>query len=253
MLDHENLFQKMFEQHDAIMLLIEPKTGQVIDANHRAVEFYGYAKPELTKKYVKDINILPEKEIAKQLNLALKSKENAFTFEHRLSNNEIRLVEVHSSPITIEGHKYLFSIIHDITQRKVDEDIIKRQANFLDTIMNNSPVAMWVSDAQGIVIDVNASLLKILNVPEQAVVGNYNILNDQNLVKQGVMPRVEAVFNDKETARFVIWWTGDQAGSKAFKNANSVWIDVSMVPIVDADNNLVNVICQWVNITDLNP
>ena len=246
-----DLFENIFDQHDAIMLLIEPKSGRIVDANKKALEFYGYSKLELTSKKIQEINCLSDKGVAKERNLALKEKRNFFTFEHKLSNDEIRLVEVHSSPISIEGQNYLFSIIHDITKRKIDEDTIRKQAAYLKTVMDNSPIAMWISNAQGTIIQVNTSLLKILNLPEKAVVGKYNVFQDQNLVKQKVTPQVEAVFENKVPARFIVWWEGNETGISAFEKANSVWIDVSMVPIVDSKNNLVNVLCQWVNITDL--
>ena len=45
--EKEELFRLMFMQHDAIMLLIEPKTGRIVDANNKAAEFYGYSRSEL--------------------------------------------------------------------------------------------------------------------------------------------------------------------------------------------------------------
>ncbi len=75
MLENENLFHKMFEQHDAIMLLIEPKSGRIVDANNKALAFYGYSKPELMTKTIQEINCLSDKEVAKERNLALKEKE----------------------------------------------------------------------------------------------------------------------------------------------------------------------------------
>ena len=34
----------MFESHDVVMLLIEPESGRIIDANKAACHFYGYSK-----------------------------------------------------------------------------------------------------------------------------------------------------------------------------------------------------------------
>ena len=249
--EKEELFRLMFMQHDAIMLLIEPKTGRIVDANNKAAEFYGYSRSKLISMKIQEINCLPEEEVERRRIQALKEKKNYFIFEHKLANGEVRIVEVHSSPITIGSQDILFSIIHDITAKKIAEDTIKKQNSFFNAIMDNSLIAMWVSDAQGTIIRVNSSLLKMLNLSEQVIVGKYNVLKDLNLVKQKVMPKVEAVFKDKEPARFVIWWTGDATGLSNFKSANSIWIDVSMYPVVDADNNLLNVVCQWVDITHL--
>jgi PAS domain S-box-containing protein len=44
---NEQIFQKLFEMHSAIMLLIDPKTGIIMDANRSAVVFYGYPSSKL--------------------------------------------------------------------------------------------------------------------------------------------------------------------------------------------------------------
>jgi hypothetical protein len=51
--------------------------------------------------------------------------KNYFNFRHRLSNNEIRDVDVYSSPVMAKGKNLLFSIIHDITERVKAEKFIK--------------------------------------------------------------------------------------------------------------------------------
>ena len=41
-------FQSMFATHPAIMLLIEPETGLILEANPAAIQFYGYPKSGLS-------------------------------------------------------------------------------------------------------------------------------------------------------------------------------------------------------------
>ena len=43
----EARFRDLFEQNSSVMLLIEPASGAIVDANRSAVEFYGYARDEL--------------------------------------------------------------------------------------------------------------------------------------------------------------------------------------------------------------
>ncbi|MCX6060430.1 MAG: hypothetical protein NTW69_20080 [Chloroflexi bacterium] len=43
----EQAFRLMFEKDPEIMLLIEPITGVIFDANQVAVDFYGYPKTKL--------------------------------------------------------------------------------------------------------------------------------------------------------------------------------------------------------------
>ena len=114
----EQRFHSMFERHDSIMLLIDPETGKIIDANFAAERFYGRSRKDLCKQSMDEINTLPADEIAAKMIAAVRERINFFTFPHRLASGEIRTVEVHSSPIDIGGKTVLFSIIHDITERK---------------------------------------------------------------------------------------------------------------------------------------
>ena len=108
----------MFENNGVPTLLINPETQLIEDANTAAIQFYGYTFDELKRMKISDINQLSEKEIKEEMRLAKAMKKAYFNFPHRLANGEIRQVEVHSSPITIDGAHKLYSILLDITERK---------------------------------------------------------------------------------------------------------------------------------------
>lgn len=120
--ESELRFRNFFEKNSSVMLLIEPISGQIIDANMTACKYYGYPREEILKLQIQDINILHEEKIADERKLASEEKRNYFNFPHKLSSGEIRQVEVHSTPIETNGQKLLFSIIHDITERKIAEE-----------------------------------------------------------------------------------------------------------------------------------
>ncbi len=123
--ESEERFRNMFEGHHAVMLLIEPEGGRIVDANKAAEQFYGYTMSQLRSMSIQDINVLPPDEVEAQRNLAIKEQRNYFFFPHRLANGEVRTVEVHSSPVDQNGALLLFSIIHDITERKQVEESLK--------------------------------------------------------------------------------------------------------------------------------
>jgi diguanylate cyclase (GGDEF)-like protein/PAS domain S-box-containing protein len=122
--DDESFFRQMFERHSSAMLLIDPKAGVIIKANHAAANFYGYSPDELSGMSVDRINAQPESEIAPQRELAMRSEKSHFVFDHRLASGAVRSVEVHISPISYKGRSLFFSVVHDITERKrADEQI----------------------------------------------------------------------------------------------------------------------------------
>lgn len=124
----ENLLkqtQAMFNEHDAVMLLIRPETGQIIDANPAAVTFYGYTKEELLNLRIDDINMTKKDDEKEQRFQAYDKKQKYYSFPHRLKNGERRIVDVYSCPITYNNEKVLFSIIFDVTEREEAFDEIK--------------------------------------------------------------------------------------------------------------------------------
>ena len=124
--ESEQRFRNMFRRHSAVMLLIEPESGAIVDANEAATYFYGYAREWLLKMNISELNILNPVQVADERNVALREERNYFIFPHKLSSGEIRTVEVHSTPIEDNNKPLLFSIIHDITERKrAEEELLK--------------------------------------------------------------------------------------------------------------------------------
>jgi len=123
--ESESRFKNMFSNHNTIMLLLEPETGLIIDANLAASNFYGYPITTLCSMSIDQINTLSPELTAQERLKAASEKRNYFVFSHQLANGHKRIVEVHSSPIVYERKKILFSIIHDITERQLVEDALK--------------------------------------------------------------------------------------------------------------------------------
>jgi len=147
--ESEERFRQMFNKHNAVMLLIEPETGKIIDANLSAQNFYGYPDGTLKQMTIQDINSLPEEEVREMRKQAHEENHNYFVFPHHLANGEIRTVEVHSSPIIINKEYVLFSVIHDITERKQAEGALREnQVRHAAMIANISDV-ISIIDADG--------------------------------------------------------------------------------------------------------
>ncbi len=117
----EERFRVMFEGHGAVMMLIEPETGAIIDANAAAANFYGYTSQQLRSMHIEQINQLSPGQVAAERRNAVDLDRNQFVFPHRLADSQIRWVEVHSSPVIIQDRPMLFSVIHDITARRQAE------------------------------------------------------------------------------------------------------------------------------------
>lgn len=123
-------YRAIFENHHAVMLLIDPANGDIVDANPAAAEYYGWSREQLSTMRISDIDTLSKKtKIDAAMEHARKLESTKFHFRHRLANGAVRDVEVSSGPTTMRGKQLLYSIIHDVTERDRAEAQLRRQRN----------------------------------------------------------------------------------------------------------------------------
>ena len=125
LLTKESYYDSLFENNHAVMLLIDPASGEIYDSNPAAVRFYGWTREEIREMKISEINTLTIEEIKSEMDSAIKLKRNHFHFKHRRADGSIRDVEVYSGPIVVKGKHLLYSIVYDITERLIAEDKIK--------------------------------------------------------------------------------------------------------------------------------
>lgn len=128
-------FQSVFEKHGVVMLLIDPDTGQIVDANPAAANFYGHGRDALKAMRIQQINTLSTDQVAAERVLAEREGRNYFIFRHALANDEIRTVEVYSNPFDFHGRRLLLSVIHDITPgRNLEQGMWQYQQRLEDLV-----------------------------------------------------------------------------------------------------------------------
>ncbi|MBK8724507.1 MAG: PAS domain S-box protein [Holophagaceae bacterium] len=116
--DSEARFRSLFERSLAVMLLVDPTGGAIVDANPAAEAFYGWPRASLLRMRVSDINLHPSERIAADFQAAQEQRRNHFEMRHRLEDGSVRDVEIFSAPVRMGEQELLYSIIHDITDRK---------------------------------------------------------------------------------------------------------------------------------------
>ncbi len=139
-------FTNMFRNHDAIMLLVDPRSRTILDANRSAVAYYGYEYEELVSMTISQLNCIREEDIGKYLSLALSGQKNFFLFSHTLRSGEIRTVEVHASPIQTGKGTMLFSIIRDVTADHENEERLRKTLKQLTLAQKVAKLGVWDYD-----------------------------------------------------------------------------------------------------------
>ena len=169
--ESEKRYRDLFEINDAIMLIIDPESGKIVDANESACQFYGYTREELTGLVISQINTQDPKDTRTDMTRARGSHGAVFQFRHRKKDGEVREVEVFSGPIVVKGRTLLHSIIQDVTERVRAEEVLReseaRYRNLFVNMLEGFAYCRMIYDADGapadfIYLDVNPSFDRII-------------------------------------------------------------------------------------------
>ncbi len=132
-------YSSLFKYSKTPMFIIDPHDGSIIDANEAASEFYGYDVDTLLKMNINQVNLLSEDDVRHEMKMATSENRSYFIFRHRLSDGSVRDVEVYTGPIILEGKEYLYSLIHDITERIEAE----KKLHYAGILIQNSPAVLF--------------------------------------------------------------------------------------------------------------
>lgn len=156
----EEHYDCVFKQNHLITMMIDPNNGDIIDANEVACNFYGYKDSEFKRKNISEINISSKQEVLKKLmdtarhdNLLYIESPGEY-FKHRLANGEVRDVEVFSGFVCMFERDMIYIVVHDISDRKRAESLIRESEERYRLLVELSPDAIVVY-SNGLVLFAN--------------------------------------------------------------------------------------------------
>jgi PAS domain S-box-containing protein len=144
----------------------------------------------------------------------------------------------------------ILGVFQDITERKKVEMELSSKEEFLDRIIEQSPYATWISDAEGTLQRTNPALRRLLNLTDEQLVGKYNVLEDPLVEQQGLLGLIQTVFEDGKTINFPCHWCGEDIPKWNLGGSNSVDIEATMFPVCNQAGELTNVVLHWIDITE---
>lgn len=136
--EEDTAFGLLFAGNPLPMWIYDLKTLRFLDVNDAAVAEYGYTRDEFLSMRITDIR--PPDDVPRLLDEVGRARaalQQSGEWRHRLKPGEVIDVEIASHTLAFEGHDAVLVIAQNITERKRDELLVRRQLESL-TALNDS-------------------------------------------------------------------------------------------------------------------
>ena len=178
-------YHTLFQRNMAVMLLIDPDTISIIEANDAACLYYGCSRDEIVQKKLSDISTLPEAELRSKLSDAAHLLGGRLYQHHRVAGGDIHPVEVFTGPMQLDGRRLLYLMVYDIRQRREAEEALQRSEEKYRRILEDMTDGYYETDLSGVVVFCNragASLMGYL--PEEMLGADFRLFAPEKAVSE---------------------------------------------------------------------
>ncbi len=154
-------YRRLFEAAKDGVLLLDPATRKITDANPFMTKLLGCSHDELVGKELFEIGLLKDAAASKKMFLELKRQHQVRYDDLPLKSETVRHqeVEVVASLYEENGQSVIQCIIRDITKRKQVEDILRRNEALFSALLNHAPIGVYVLDDQFRMVQINPKAL----------------------------------------------------------------------------------------------
>lgn len=166
--ESEERLRSVFENSAAVMLMVEPETGRIVEANAAAARFYGYPGATLRTMGMRQLAAAGDDVTFGGSNGAQAQGPVA----HRLAGGELRDVEIQATPIESGGRPLLFAIVRDLTERRRAEQALATERE----LFSAGPVAVftWLPQPGWPVVHVSSNISNVLGyTPEECKAADF--------------------------------------------------------------------------------
>jgi len=150
--------------------------GNIIDANQKVLEQFGYDKKEILTLKVPQLHPISDLvESKKAFNEISKKGFVRFEINFKRKNGEIFPAEVSSSLFTIGEEKFIQGVVRDITNRKQSEEKLKESEEKYRNMVNKLDLGFYQVDWNGNLLDYNPAFSFLLGFDPAEIILNKNV------------------------------------------------------------------------------
>ncbi|MFC7133689.1 MULTISPECIES: PAS domain S-box protein [Salinibaculum] len=164
----ETNYREIFEKATDGIVVHDPETGEVLDANQRYCEMNGYSREEVVGMSVADISCNEQPytgaEGRERIHDAVDGDPQVFEWVNETKSGDRLPLEVHLKQTTLGGQERVLALVRDISARKERERELEETNTVLETIVEQLPMGVLIEDSDGTILVANDELCDILAI-----------------------------------------------------------------------------------------
>jgi len=139
-------YVQIFQNNPSIQLIIDPDSGNIVDCNQAACQYYDLKPRVLKNKNISHFLKTTDNRIEKFLEQSRKQEKTRFYFKQFGRKGKVIDSEILTIPIRFGKDQYLHAIIHDISDEKRAREKLVTAKKFFKAFVRNTPAAVAVLD-----------------------------------------------------------------------------------------------------------
>lgn len=169
--ESEARFRAVYEGVNDAILIIDPRTGSIMDLNSRAREMSGYGLDEARRLTMSELGAGDSDSVqaaaSQRIQAALRGEPQIFEWQARSRSGEAVWVEVNMRAAQIGGMERILVLARDITERRASEEKLRLTGQ----VFTSTREGVVITDAENRIVSVNPAFTEITGYEESQALG----------------------------------------------------------------------------------
>ena len=200
--ESEERFSKIFYASPVAIAITDAYSAQIIDVNDRFLSIFGFSRNEVIGRSALELGVWHDEWVREEIVERLQKKEKIPDFEAQFLTKSGALCDMRGAVELVElgGRMCLLWMGVDITERRRTEEALRSERAFLNSIVDNIPITVFVKDAQDLrYVRFNKAGEELLGCRREELIGKTDydlfpeeeaasfVANDRKTLERGEM------------------------------------------------------------------
>ncbi len=245
----EASYRAIFDAAAEAIFVNDIQTGELLDVNRRASEFYGYTREELMRLDVRrDLSIEKEPYIRKNLlgkvKKAARGEPQIFEWMAKDKSGGAFWVEISLKRASIMGRDCMLSIVRDISERKRAEEALRASEVKYRLLYEYAGDAIYIFDKNMLITEMNRRACELAGYSREELLG-------RNIMEIGLIHPDDYRYVEAGVKRLMAgepYVHGTFRGVK--RDGSVIFLEVTAAPLLDKSGNIEAIINVGRDITE---